>query len=778
MRVGRFTVLGELGAGGMGRVYRAHDPTLQREVAIKILRDDFAGTRGDLLSEARLASALNHPHICTVYDIGDVEGSSFIAMELVEGKPLNELIVPGGLPPETALRLAIQIAGALAHAHEHGVVHGDLKGHNVVVTRTGDVKLLDFGLARTPDRASLESMTRPLAAGHTGAAMAGTLPFMAPETLRGAALSPAADVWAFGVLLHEMVAGVRPFTGETSYELAAAIMSGVARPLPASVQPTIAAVIACCLATDPVRRYATGRELFVALEPQMSALGAPIPAPTRRRVAPSAIFASTAVVVALVGGLLWGWPRAFGGRPTAPSVSSLIVLPFDNLSRDPDQDYFADGITNALITDLSRLPTLTVISRVSSERYKALGKTSREIADELHVGAIVEGTVQRSAGQVRISVRLVDAAADRNLWGRDYTRAMEDVLALQSEVARAIAAEIRASFAPADEARLVRAPIVRPEAHEEFLKGRYHWTRRSVDSVTQAIAYFRRALDLQPDYAPAYAGLAQCYVVLSIFPLGAMSPTEALPQAVKAAERAIALDDGLAEAHMALGYARLFLLGFPAAEVSFKRAIAINPSDATTRFWYAAALSSEARFDAAIDQAQQGAAVDPVSPIARAGVAWMHHLARRFDREIEAARAALDLDSNFMLGRVRLSSGLLHQGRYDEALVEMEKARELARTPDLVAAVGYAHGRAGHRREALAALTELNGLIASRARYVSPYALALVHTGLGNRDDAFRYLEQAIDARHPAAAFLAVEPDLDPLRSDPRFAALLTRARR
>ena len=768
-------MLGEIGAGGMGRVYRAHDPTLRREVAIKILREDLAGTHGDLLAEARSASALNHPHICAIYDVGEASGSPFIAMELVEGRPLNELLPSGGLPVGTALRLALQIAGALAHAHDHHVVHGDLKGHNVVVTPAGDVKLLDFGLARMPDAATLESVTRPVAAGG-GAAIAGTLAFMAPETLRGAPLSPAADVWAFGVLLSEMLVGVPPFAGNSAYELAAAIMNDAPRPLPATVPAPVAAVIGRCLEKVPLRRYGSARELFAALEPLVSGSTASVPVAPVRRVHRTALIAA-AVVVALTSGFALAWPRLFGGASVAPPVSSLIVLPFDNLSPDQDQQYFADGITNALITDLSRIPTIRVISRASSERYKALGKTSREIADELHVGAIVEGTVQRSGGDVRISVRLVDAAADRNIWGRDYTRALENVLALQSEVARAIAAEIRASFAPADEARFARAPAVRPEAHEEFLKGRHHWTRRSADSLAQAITHFRRALDLQPDYAPAYAGLAQCYVVLPIFPLGVMSPAEALPKAVSAAERAIALDEGLAEAHMALGYARLYLLGFDAAKPSFERAIAINPSDATTRFWYAAGLSSAAQFDAAIDQAQQGAAVDPVSPIARAGVAWMHHLARRFDQEIAAARTALELDANFMLGRFRLSSGLLHLERFDEAVVEIEEARDLTPTPDLIAAAGYTHGRAGHRREALAALKELNDLDASRARYVSPYARALVHIGLDNRDEAFRWLQQAVDARHAIAVFLAVEPDLDPLRSDARFAELVARAK-
>jgi serine/threonine-protein kinase len=776
-RVGRFTLISELGSGGMGRVYRAHDPALARDVAIKVLRDD-PGARGDLLSEARSASRLKHPNICAIYDVGDEGGEAFIAMELVDGRPLNEHIARGGLPIRTVLELAVQIASALAHAHAHGVVHGDLKGHNIVVTPKGDVKLLDFGLSRRPRRATLDSITQSVTAGDARPSVAGTLPFMAPETLRGAPLTPAADVWAFGVLLQELLTGERPFAGATAFDLASAIMNEPPRALPASVPPVIAAVVARCLEKTVARRYATALEPLAALEPLLSGPAA-TPPPEHRRPGVLVSWAAAGMaLIAISAGLVWAWPRMIG-RSSTPQFSSIIVLPFESLSRNEEDDILAEGMTDALITDLSRIPTLMVISRTSSRRYKTLGKTAPEIATELHVGAIVDGTVQRANGQVRISVRLVDAVADRNLWGHEYMREMKDVLALQGEVARAIAGEVRASFAPADEARLAAARSVLPEAHEEYLKGRHYWNRRTDDSLTQAIAHFRRAIDLQPDYAAAYAGLAQCYVVLPIAPLGAMSPTEAFPNAVTAAERAIALDDRLSDAHAALAYARLYLNGFDRADAEFQRALALNPNDATAHFWYAAGLSSVSRFDEAIQHATQAVKVDPVSPIIQSGVSWMHHLARRFDLEVSAARRALDLDNNFMIARLRLSSGLLHLGRYDEALVEVEKARGLTTgSPELIAAVGYAQGRAGQRRQALAALTELEKIAAAGQRYVSPFSIGLVQIGLGHRDEAFRWLQRAVDERHPVAVFLATEPDLDPLRADPRFAALVARARR
>ena len=670
-------------------------------------------------------------------------------MELVDGRPLSGLIADSRLSAGRVLHLGIQITAALAHAHEHGVVHGDLKGHNVLVTPQGGVKLLDFGLARSLEPASVESMTRQASGNPFNGAIAGTVPFMAPETLRGAPLTPAADVWALGVLLHEMACGARPFVGANTYEVAAAILHDAPRPLPASVPPPLATVICRCLEKSLAQRYTSAREPLAALELLIAGGRGPAATPSPGRRMHGWRVVTAGIMLAVLAGLGWRWTRAPSpGPPTPPQVSSLIVLPFDNLSRDANDDYFADGMTEALITDLSRIPTLTVISRTSSIRYKALRKSSRELADELHVGAIVDGSILRSAGQVRITVRLVDAASDRILWGRDYTRELRDILALQGDVARAIASEIRASFAPADESRFVNAAPVVPEANEEFLKGRYHWNRRTADGLQQAIAHYRRAVALQPSHAGAYAGLAQCYVVLPAFPISTMPWAEAMPLATEAAQRALALDDRLADAHAALAYARLNAWDFVAAEDGFRRALAINPGNATAHFWYAAALASVRRFDESIDQARQGAALDPVSPIITSGVAWMYHLARRFDEEVESAKAALALEPNFMMARYRLGAGYLHLGRLDDALAEWKKAQVLSQdSADLLAAVAYAHARTGHRREALAELRTLMELSASGKRYVSPYALALVHVGLGNRDEAFSWLARAVDIK-------------------------------
>jgi TolB-like protein/predicted Ser/Thr protein kinase len=780
---GRYTVLGDLGVGGMGRVFRAFDPVLQREVAIKVLRPDRPGQTGDLVAEARAASALNHPNICTIFDVGLVDDAPFIAMELVDGRPLSDLLRTGALSRDRVLRLGVQIAGALAHAHDMGIVHGDLKGQNVLVTPRDEAKLLDFGLAKRLDPVSVETITK--SADMALGPVAGTLPFMSPETLRGAPASPASDVWSFGVLLHEMASGGRPFDGPTSAATVSAIMNDAPAQLPASVPPALASVIARCLEKQPPRRYGSARETLAALEPLMSDPSgsrhhADMPAPgratsTNRRIG---IFVLAGLLIAAAAGLVWQ-QRQTAAPPEAAAlgkVTSLIVLPFDNLSGRADEDYFADGMTEALITDLSRIPTLTVISRTSSVRYKTMGKTSAQMASELGVGAIVEGTVLRADGQVRINVRLVDAARDRNVWGREYTREMKNVLALQGDVARAIASEIRASFGPVDEARLASAATVNPQAHEEYLKGRHQWNRRTGDSLNLAAEHFRKAIAIDPNYAPAHAGLAQCYVLFPAFPLSTMAPTVALPLAVKEAEIALALDDRLVDAHTALAYARLYLLDYTRSEEGFKKALEVNPGDGTLHFWYAVALASMSRFDESIEHARRAAKLDPVSPIIAAGVSWMHHFARRFDIEVEAAQEALTLEPRFMIARFRLGAGYLHLGRTKEAIEQIEAANALSSSPDLLAMLAHARGLAGQRREALDTLKTLMTMEAEGSRYVPPYAIAMAHLGLGHRDEALTWLGKAVDERGWGTAFLAVEPDLDALRSDPRFAALIKRA--
>jgi serine/threonine-protein kinase len=777
-RFARFTIEGEIGAGGMGRVFRAHDPTLRRAVAIKVLRNAGPAAQGALIAEARSVSRLNHPNICTIYEAGEVDGTPFIAMELVEGRPLSSQLSHGRMTEADVVRLALQIAAALAHAHARGIVHGDLKGENAMVTPAGAVKLLDFGLARMLEPVSFESLTRTPESAQAALGVAGTLPYMAPEILKGAPAKPTADVWAFGVLVYEMLAGARPFSGQTNFELADAILNAPPAPLPPATSQPLAAIVGRCLQKDPSLRYATAADVLLALEPLGSgsiAIGSPLAPP--RSALPRRVAIPVLVLMAILGGAGAFWWQA---RPAvAPEVvrapiTSLMVRPFENTSGNAAEDYFAEGMTDALITDLSRIPGLKVISRTSSARYK--GAPVQQIARELGVGAIVDGSVLRADDQVRISVTLVDATSDSNLWADDYTHTIQDVLALQADVARAVADELRSSFLPADQTRFAAAAPIHPAALEEYLKGRHQWNRRTPDSLLQAVAHFRQAVALKPDYAEAHAGLAQSLVLLPAFPISAMAPAATLPHARTAAERAIALDDRLAEAHAALAYVRFHALEWAAAEESFERALAMNQNYATAHFWYAAFLGASGRFPEAIAEAERAQALDPVSPIILSGTSWMHHLSRRFDKAVELAQASLALDPAFMMGHYRLGEGLLHQGRLPEAIAALEQARALSDgSPDLVAATAAAYARAGRQQEARDALRTLTALRTAKTRYVSAYALALIHTALGDRDEAFAWLDRAVEERAWGVGLVGQEADFDPLRSDPRFAVLTAR---
>lgn len=553
----------------MGRVLRAHDPVLQRTIAIKILQDAGPEARERLLAEARAASAVKHPNICTVYEVGEVDRVPFIAMELVDGKPLSSLVGLRSLSADAVTRIGTQIASALDHAHRHGIIHGDLKSRNILIDGAGHVTLVDFGLARALDPVSLESLTATQTATPE---IAGTLPYMAPEMLQGTPARQSSDIWALGVVLFELLSGRRPFEAGTTFATAGAILNQAPAALPASTPAALAAITARCFEKDPGQRFGTAGEVRAALE---SAAAGVSRRPQQGGLKWIAIGGAALLAVTVIA-LINSWPR--GGPSGSPALfQSLAVLPFNNLSSDPSEDYFAAGMTDALITDLSRIPALKVISRTSSSRYQVGVQSTQQIARDLGVQVIVDGSVLRADDQVRISVRLVQATDDRILWSQDYTRPLKDVLALQATVARAIAGEIRTSFLPADEARMATTETVRPEVFEEYLKGRHHWNRRTPDSLRLAVQHFRQALAFDRDYAPALASLAQVMVILCAHPISVIPPTDALPQAREAAERAVRIDPSLAEAHAALGYERLFSFDREAAFRHFQQAIAVNP---------------------------------------------------------------------------------------------------------------------------------------------------------------------------------------------------------
>jgi eukaryotic-like serine/threonine-protein kinase len=781
---GHYRVLEKLGAGGMGVVYHAHDDQLDRPVALKVLPADTLGdevARARLVQEARLASKLNHPHICTIYEVGSVDGQTYLAMELVEGRPLSERLTEGPLPVDEALRCGRQLADALAHAHERQVVHRDFKSANVVLTPQGRVKVLDFGLAKrlTDDQlVDVTTVTRQtLTAVGT---VAGTLAYMAPEQLRGQPADARSDIWALGVVLYEMTGGRRPFEGKTGFEVTSAILTVAPPPLPASVPAPLAAVVDRCLAKDPDARYQRAAEVDAALE-AVQAGSAVVPAaspprlrPQRRRliamaVGLAALFALAAALVTFdVGGVR---SRVLGG-PLAPARAiRLAVLPFANLSGQADQEYLTDGLTQEMIAQLGRLHpgTLSVIARTSVMRYKKTEKPVDQIGRELGVDYVLEGSAQREAGRIRVTAELIKVIDQTQLWADGYEREMAGILALQSDVAQKVAAALALKLLPAEQARLVNTRAVNPEAYEAYLKGSQYWIKMTPGDVDTAERYFEAALQKDPNYAAPYTGLAWVWACRN--QMGFSPPAIAVPRMKAAVTKAIALDEGLAEAHFALaGLLTWSEWNFAAAGREWKRALELNPNWAEGAAMYSHYLMTVNRPDEAMLEIERAVKLDPFNVTVHAFYTIALMLDRRNDDAIAQGQATLKMQADNSVAINGLVFALCAAKRCDEAAVVSES---LYRNwhPDLADALkeGLADGgyKGAYRRVAdieVAKYADEPGIANDAA---SNYLLA------GDYDRALAWFEKAYEARDPNLPYLACAPWADPLRPDPRYQALV-----
>jgi len=788
--VSHYRIVEKVGEGGMGVVYRAHDDRLNRDVALKFLPADLdkdENARLLLIREARTASALNHPNICTIYDVGDADGKSYIVMEFVQGRSLAEQISEGGLPAETVIRYGEQIADAMAHAHEHGVIHRDLKTPNVIIMPGGRVKVLDFGLAKHMTPSEITLKTQSISTLTSEGAIVGTMHYMAPELFRGEPADARSDIWALGVVLYEMANGKRPFRGRTSYELSSMILHDTAPALRENVPAGLRAVIEHCLAKEPAQRYQHASEVRAALE-ALRTNSAVIPASA---IQPSAIQASTetqrpghrsTLLISLAGlallataALVWKllevkWHGTAGVG--AASIQSLAVLPLENLTGDPKQDYFADGMCDALITELSQIKKLRVISRTSVMQYKDKHESPAQIAQELGVDALVEGSVLRSNDRVRISAELVQPQTGQNLWAHSYERTVTDILALQSDVARDIVAQIQIQLTQPERERLAKTRTVVPAAYDAYLQGNYYASKRTGEAVTQAIADYRQSIQLDPTYAPSYAGLAGALTLAADYK--DVPPSQVLPEAEAAAVKALQLDDTLASAHAALGQIRAYSLEWPGVLDEFQRAIQLNPGDANGHHWYALALADAGKDEEAISEMKLAQELDPRSLIINANLSWVLYLAGKDDDAIAQAQRTIAMDPTFAVAHGYLGQAYLAKGEYEKALRELQQALALSgNETSFKAELGNAYAVAGKKTEALAILHEL--LQMSARRYVSPYSIALVYVGLGDRDQAFQWLDKAYDEHSVRLINIAVHPRLTGLRSDPRFAALVKR---
>ena len=764
----------------MGQVLKAHDERLDRDVAIKIISPGALleeNARKRFRHEALALAKLNHPNIATIYDFDTQDRTDFLVMECVIGETLANKLKSGCLSEKHLIEIGEQIADALACAHQSHMVHCDLKPANIMISPSGQVKLLDFGLSlllHSPELAQADTITSV----HS---VWGTLPYMAPEQLRGEPVDSRCDIYAVGVVLYEMATGRRPFEAKSSPKLIDDILRSAPPPpqsVNARITPGLANIVLKCLEKDREDRYQSANEIAVdlrrlATQKLVASSGTMLASPRRRALPIVLITCALLLVMSVFAVKKWAsFNGAANGASTAARINSLAVLPLDNLSNEPAQEYFTDGMTEELIYALAKISELRVVSRTSVMQYKGVHKSAPQIAHELHVDAIVSGSVLRVADskRVRITAELVDASTDHNLWTQSYERDLTDIFSLQDEVARNIAQQIQIQLSPEDESRLASSSSIKAEAHEAYLKGRYHWTKGTEDEYREAKRYFERAAEIDPKYAAAYAGLADYY-----WATAELSPRDAAPKAREYAQKAVALDSMSADAHTTLGAIHFIVdYDWATAEKEFQRATKLNPSDADAHQMYSVFLSEQGRNEEAIAEIRTSQQLNPLDPAPRITAGWGFYFARQYDSAIKECDKALELDDNSVAAHDCRGSAYLAKGEYQKAIAEYRLATAGSQN-DPVRLVGLARAYAlsGKKREAEHILERIG--TAAKDHYVSPYFFAQIHTALGQKDQALSWLEKAYEVGDFYLSHLKVDETLDPLRSDPRFAKLLQR---
>jgi eukaryotic-like serine/threonine-protein kinase len=827
--ISHYRIISRLGAGGMGEVYLAEDTRLGRRVALKLLPAQFIKDDDRLRrfeQEARASSALNHPNIITIHEVGVEDGTHFIATEFIEGETLRQRLKRGPLSLSEALDVAVQVAGALAAAHQVGIVHRDIKPENIMLRPDGYVKVLDFGIVKLTEefsqQQSVKSEATDSAAGlvNTEANIVmGSPSYMSPEQARGVGVDGRTDIFSLGVILYEMIAGRRPFEGPTVSDIIVAILEKqpppLARFLP-DASPRLEGIVGKALAKDREARYQTITDMLGDLKRQKRRVDfeagldeslspdfhsePTVPIASRHdsratvrefavssgqmdtaRSTSSAEYIVTeikrhkkgflatlaAIVVTITAAAALLLMRGGGSLP----IDSIAVLPFANESNDPNTEYLSDGITESLINNLSQSRSLKVMSRNSVFRYKGRDVSAETVARDLSVHGVLTGRIVQRGDNLTISIELVDGRDNTHVWGEQYSRKMSEIISMQEEIARQISEKLQLRLSGEDEKRVSKRYTNNSRAYELYLRGRFYWNKRTEEALKKGIDYFNQAIEEDPGYALAYVGVANCYA--SLVELEASPPKELYPKVKAAAARALEIDDSLAEAHTALAAVNEYEWNWAEAETQYKRAIELNPNYETAHHWYAAYLTSRQRPDEAIREMKLALELDPLSLIINTSMGRVLFGARQYDQAIEQLKKTLDMDANFAEAHFQIGMVYEQKRMYEDAIREFQKSVELFGDSAMMAWVARGYAVSGRRADAERVLAEL--IETSKQKYVSPYPLATVYAALGDKDRMFEWLEKVYQERSYYVVWLNIDPVFDSVRSDARFTGLLKR---
>ncbi len=771
----RYEIIEELGKGGMGRVYKVNDTEIKERVALKLLKHEIASDENTIerfRNELKIARRVSHKYVCRMYDIGREEEKYFITMEYVEGEDLKSHIrKKERLSTEDAIGITKQICEGLVEAHRLGVVHRDLKPQNIMIDKQGDARIMDFGIARSLEAPGVTA---------TGVII-GTPDYISPEQAEGEAADQRSDIYSLGVILYELVTGSVPFRGDTA--LSVAIKHKTQLPQdPRKLNPDIcedlSRLILICMEKDRNRRYQTAADLLSDLRNIEGGFPLGTKIRPRRETFVTALIRKKffvpvlVIAVAIIVIIVW---QLFPQRDavfTPSGVPSIAVLPFADLSPHKDQEYFCDGMTDDIITKLSGINELKVISRTSVMRYKNSDKDIKKIGQELNVATVLEGSIQKERDKIRINVQLINMEDGFHLWAETYDQKLAGIFDIQDEISQAITEALRIELIDKEKALLVKRYTENLEAYNLYLKGRYFWNKRTEEGYQKSLEYFQEAIEKDPTYALAYTGIADYYNLLGYYDY--LPPKEAFPKAKAAAEKALEMDETLAEAHNSLAMVKEnYDWDWKGAEREYRRAIELNPNYATAHQWYAGYLGAMGRHDESIAENKQAQELDPLSPIIGADLGTNFISARQYDQAIKEFQKVLEMDPDYIVAHLFLGMAYAGKEMYDEAIAALQKAQSLSGDDDSLMNVflGVIYSLSGKKDEAKKVLNKVIEL--SKHSYVSPWGISLIYVGLGQKDQAFEWLEKAYDERDHWMSSLKVLPIFDSIRSDPRFIALL-----